>query len=134
MTKNIGNLKDKDGNFIFPEGIETIQNSDGIAYKFADGTLICTKIVSINVITNQPIGNLYRSISSPLGNYAIPFIEVPECYISAWGQEGDNYGIASYQSFASPTINSFGNIIAITGINNQNCSAKINCLAIGKWK
>lgn len=41
MSKNIGNLQDKDGNSLFPNAIETITNSNGTALKFADGTMIC---------------------------------------------------------------------------------------------
>lgn len=41
MSKNIGNLQDKDGNLLFPNAIETVTNSNGTALKFPDGTMIC---------------------------------------------------------------------------------------------
>lgn len=41
MSKDTGQLQDKNGNSLFPIGVEVITNSNGTAIKYADGTMIC---------------------------------------------------------------------------------------------
>lgn len=41
--------------------IERIENSNGTAIKFADGTMICTKFVSFQNIATTALGSIYNS-------------------------------------------------------------------------
>ena len=41
--------------------IERIENSNGTAIKFADGTMICTKFVSFQGIAAKALGNIYAT-------------------------------------------------------------------------
>lgn len=40
MSKDIGQLQDKNGNSLFPNNIDVYSTSTGFAYCFADGTMI----------------------------------------------------------------------------------------------
>ena len=58
--------------------IERIENSNGTAIKFADGTMICTKSVTFsNFAVNTVDGNVFRSDELELGDFAEKFIESP---------------------------------------------------------
>lgn len=55
----------------------TIKNTNGVATKFANGTMICTKTVTLsNVDFSTAFGNVYRSELQSLGNFAQEFVEL----------------------------------------------------------
>ena len=91
---NLANLntsvKDNLVNAINSTIIESGTNNNGTYIKYADGTMICTKKVTGQANITSTWGNLYDTGDNPLdlGNWAIPFIDVPIVSISFYGANG----------------------------------------------
>lgn len=130
MSKNIGNLQDKDGNLLFPNAIETVTNSNGTALKFPDGTMICYGKKSYTKLNNNtPVGGLYYTSRISFGDYPQTFIEAPYTVVNACAGP---YNIAEYNSRNSLTNG--GNFFFTNGTSRSNQSATICYIAIGRWK
>lgn len=129
MSKNIGNLQDKDGNLLFPNAIETVTNSNGTALKFADGTMICTKVVTYTGSCNSVWGNLYDTPNIALGDYAVSFISTPVVNVSVVGSSA---GLVEGVYSVSKT--SFGGMWVCRATAFDSVTYNIHCMAIGRWK
>ena len=105
--------------------IERIENSNGTAIKYPDGTMICYGRKSISNVEFSPAGAIYYSATQTI-TYPAQFIETPSTNISCR---------TSNTAWA-------GNIIS----NNNNCtfnilhsinvtrSVSIEWISIGRWK
>lgn len=125
---NLNNLQDNVENAI--NGIiESGSNSNGSYIKFSDGTMICRKTMSYtNIAINNAWGSLYESNSSlNIGNYAMPFINVPEISITPCNP-------IIIEKFGDATASSFGTFFAVKPKTAEKETFTINCIAIGKWK
>ena len=59
---------------------ERIENDNGTAIKFADGTLLCTKIITHKGKVSTKWGNIYIDNSTAtlkMGDFAVEFLEKP---------------------------------------------------------
>lgn len=108
--------------------VESGSNSNGRYVKFADGTMICTRSFRLeNIAINTSWGALYESPLCTMGNFAMPFIEVPEVTMSLVGGtfiapeklNVTKYGLEPMQ-FYRPTAGTI--------------SSTFSVIAIGKWK
>ena len=113
---------------------QIISNENGTAYKFANGMLICSKVVSGTYSVNQSWGQIYESSSQmSFGDWAVQFIEIPIV-------SGTNVSTSEYASTAawlemitSVTTTSAGkSYIARPTVANQRFSFHI--VGIGRWK
>lgn len=114
--------------------VESGKNDNGTYIKFSDGTLICrgTKVITIDVNT-QWAGSIY------FGNYTdeIPFpytfIEAPDLTynVNPAGNSGCFFG--AYGLF-SITKTGFKNFSLFRPNSATSVVAKVNFIAIGKWK
>ena len=125
---NLNNLQDNVENAINELIIESGSNDNGSWTKWSDGTMICRKTMSYtNIAIDKAWGSLYESNSSlNIGNYAMPFINVPEISIMPCNP-------IFIEKFGDATTSSFGTFFAVKP-KTANETFTINCIAIGKWK
>lgn len=109
--------------------IEAGSNASGNFVKFADGTMICTRLVNLgSVAVTAAVGSLFNAISGALP-YAATFIASPDVTIKVvapsgamWASGGSTFPTASgTQPFAilSPT--------------STTATIAVQVLAIGRW-
>lgn len=108
--------------------IESGSNDNGSWTKWSDGTMICRKTMSYtNIAINNAWGSLYESNSSlNIGNYAMPFINVPEISITPCNP-------IIIEKIGDATASSFGTFYAAKPKTAEE-TFTINCIAIGRWK
>ncbi len=108
---------------------ERIENENGTAIKFADGTLICMKTVTVGDIDlTAHIGATYtHNYAISLGGFAFPFVG------------------ACYRSKEVSITNTTNTPIWLSTLADDSCwvtgsaqikvkDVKIHILAVGKWK
>lgn len=108
--------------------IESGSNDNGSWTKWSDGTMICRKTMPYtNIAINNAWGSLYESNSSlNIGNYAMPFINVPEISITPCNP-------IIIEKIGDATASSFGTFYAAKPKTAEE-TFTINCIAIGRWK
>lgn len=111
--------------------VESGTNSNGSWIKYADGTMICTKKIVTQQQINVAFGGLYETSNTVnFGNYAMPFISVPDTILAtSLGRSCLLEGIQDYSN------TSFGR----TWLMRPSADVSVNeytisLLAIGKWK
>lgn len=111
--------------------VESGSNTNGNYVKYADGTMICTKKIVTQQQINVAFGGLYETSNTVnFGNYAMPFISVPDTILAtSLGRSCLLEGIQDYSN------TSFGR----TWLMRPSADASVNeytisLLAIGKWK
>lgn len=105
-------------------------NANGTYYKFADGTLICTKAFSSPISISTPWGVLYES-SSPIsfGGWAHSFVSTPVASLTVVGD-----GLACVPELLSGvSATSAGNSYFFRPTSANGVLA-VNLIAIGRWK
>lgn len=134
-TLPIGAITEFDGVTI-PEGYEEVSemsgsNANGSWIKFADGTMICTKKVTGKANITAKWGNLYDTGDNPLdlGNWAIPFINVPIVSISFYGANGQ-----WVEGFHTSTTKEKVGKITIASATSKTANSYYNIIGIGRWK
>lgn len=132
---NLANLntpvKDNLVNAINSTVVESGSNSNGSYIKYSDGTMICTKKVTGQAKITATWGNLYDTGDNPfdLGNWAIPFIDVPIVSINFYG--GNGQWVEGFQT--STTKENVGKI-SIASATSKTANAYYNVIGIGRWK
>lgn len=110
-------------------GMEITTNANGVAIKFTNGLMICTKAVSGTVNITTAWGNMYET-GTPIngGDWAVPFTDVPVISISNGISSG--YFIES----TNVTKNVINNIYLARPNSAANTQYKLNIIAFGMWK
>lgn len=108
--------------------VESGSNANGSYIKWSDGTMICRKKVDFGEkAVSNPWGSLYESEDLTIGDYAQPFVEIPDVSI-----------MPTNTFFVEPAGNhdkiSFGSFWAVRSVNSPNFHPSISCIAIGRWK
>ena len=134
-TLPIGAITEFDGSTI-PDGYEEISemsgsNANGSWIKFADGTMICSKEITITGINiTNSWGALYESTSAiSLGNFAQPFVEKP--IVNVDKTEGQGSWLEVHENI---TTTSAGRCYVASAVSSSNKTLKFNIIAIGRWK
>ncbi len=110
---------------------QTSANGNDSYIKFADGTMICTKFVSLsNIAIDIADGVMYRSDNLSLGDWLTPFKSKPIYTISQ--NSGTSVGMVYYLTGASSTSAGTVRILRTTANSSANWGAGI--IAIGRWK
>ena len=124
------NLRGYRGNLYYNENpiIDSGSNSNGTWIKWMDGTMICRKKMDFGEkAVSNPWGSLYESNSLTIGDYAQPFVEIPDISI-----------MPTSTFFVEPAGNHsktyFGSFWAVRPVNSPNFHPSVSCIAIGKWK
>lgn len=109
--------------------IERIENENGTAIKFPDGTMICTYR---ETVTDQAINNTYGDIFTGIRNWIFPvqFIEKPivSCDMFKWGTSASWAGVSGIGN-TSASLVGYDIFSRETGTN-----VNISAIAIGRWK
>jgi len=109
--------------------IEDGSNANGNFVKFADGTMICTRIVNLgSVAVTAAVGSLFNAISGSLP-YAATFSASPDVTIKVVAPSGAMW--ASGGS-AFPGV-SGSNAFAILSPTAATATVSVQVLAIGRW-
>ena len=136
MAKSI-QLK-ANGDNLYPIVLEKVTNSNGTAYKFADGTMICAMTHTVNTTITYPWSNMYISSGiHNLPNYPVEFIETPVVNITLTNITGDGAWFMSGSSAESyrPNKKHAGNYYLCRGdVLNTAKDFIFNIIAVGKWK
>ena len=111
--------------------VESGSNANGDYIKYSDGTMICTKKVTGQVKITSTWGNLYDTGDNPfdLGNWAIPFIDVPIVSISFYGANGQ-----WVEGFQTSTTKEKVGKITIASATSKTANSYYNIIGIGRWK
>ena len=108
--------------------IERIENENGTAIKFPDGTMICTLNITV---TDQAINRSYENLywGSRIWNFPVAFIEKPavSCGMFKWGA-GISWGNVSAVTETSATL------VGMDNVSREASSVNISAIAIGRWK
>lgn len=109
--------------------IERIENENGTAIKFSDGTMICTYR---ETVTDQAISNAYSNVFTGIRDwtYPVPFVEKPSitCGMFKWGTSASWGGVFGVGNTSASLIGyDFFQREAGTVVN-------ISATAIGRWK
>lgn len=113
------------------EIIESGTNTNGSYVKYSDGTMICTKQVSMTAEITSSWGNLYDTGNQDidLGNYAQPFVgNVPQVSITMASANG-----CWLEGCIDRTLTSYGKIV-LASATSKTAGVTYDLIAIGKWK
>lgn len=108
---------------------ESGSNANGNYMKFPDGTLICTKTVTVSV-SYSAWGSCYESNSIDLGALPMEFYSAPVVTLNL-----NNSSSSGWIVGCNPTTTALGNTRCIrpnAGASSQNIT--IGVIAIGRWK
>lgn len=108
---------------------ESGSNANGNYMKFPDGTLICTKTVTVSV-SYSAWGSCYESNSIDLGALPMEFYSAPVVTLNL-----NNSSSSGWIVGCNPTTTTLGNTRCIrpnVGTSSQNIT--IGIIAIGRWK
>lgn len=126
-------IKLKNNTFLFGTIIETIENENGTAIKFSDGTMICKNIVHLSLPGTSILYDIlyYKECFAGWTEYPIPFIETPVVQLSLVGhgtvifiQQADNGNKNVPDGFYYYSTKNI----------TTNQVFDISYIAIGKWK
>lgn len=110
--------------------IERGANAAGEYTKFADGTLVCWKVIATNSTGTYAVGALFGSDAYAPGAYPSAFASIPTVTSAAIGKVYADCVMAS--AWIPPTIANWGAWRAIA-TTNAAAAAQINLIAIGRW-
>lgn len=109
--------------------IESDSNANGTYVKYADGTMICYKILTVSVKCSSPWGSLYESGSISFGATASTFAQTPTVFAYASARS------AFIEGLRNISTTSYGSTwLARPMADGNNETYIINLMAIGKWK
>lgn len=112
------------------ELIESGRNNNGDYIKYSDGTMICTKQVSITANIIDSWGNIYDTGNQniDLGNYAQAFIDIPKVSITMASANG-----CWVEGCSNRNKVSFGKIV-LASATSKEAQVVYDLIAIGRWK
>ncbi|WP_225919845.1 hypothetical protein [Pseudomonas khorasanensis] len=110
--------------------IERGANANGEYTKFADGTLVCWKVMATNSTGTYGVGALFGSDAYAPGAYPSAYASIPTVTSAAIGRVNVDCVMAS--AWIPPSIANWGAWRAIATTNAAS-AAQINLIAIGRW-
>jgi hypothetical protein len=109
--------------------IEAGSNGSGEFVKFADGTMICTRNVSLGVVpVTTAAGSLFTAISGALP-FAATFSGAPKVHISAIAPNGAMM-VSGGSTFPATTATQ---PFALLSPTSSNASVSVQIIAVGRW-
>ena len=112
--------------------VESGSNTNGNYVKYADGTMICTKTISIIIPITSPWGALYESGDIILGQFPQTFISNPIVSVTNNSSSGSG---ALIEAVFSVTTTSAGKCWLCRGTSRDSqVPYVLDIIAIGRWK
>ena len=106
---------------------EIVSNTNGVAYKYPNGFMVCTKSVQKAINMNSGWGNLYEG-SVALGDWAVPFISNPIVSV----QNANSTGAIVESGGSNAT--SAGTWWFCRPNSVTNVTVDVHAIAYGRWK
>lgn len=135
MSKNIGHLEDKNGNSLFPDVMEVVNNANGTALKFTNGIMICygTKLFANQNGATDYWSTFNRTPENLSCDFPVAFIgELP---IITYGCYSTSGGRVSFYQTRQCTLSKTHNFGILYVKNNvQSTDVYVSYTAIGRWK
>lgn len=128
MSNLTGTLKNKNGDTLFPEGMQVVTNSNGTALKFANGVLICfgRKAYPVNFATGNEIVNIKTTFTFP-----VQFYDIPVALVSNADDSTNN----TYCSIYDVVRNSTGiSQVSVWRLTAHSGTVNLHYMALGRWK
>lgn len=113
--------------------IESGSNSNGNWTKFADGTMICTRTITVTIDCTNSWGSLYYGQNNDKFNFAQSFIEPPILNLQYTTNEAISFIPIVYSGIVVDN-DGFKRIEIARPNSVTNISVKVYFIAIGKWK
>jgi len=113
--------------------VESGSNSNGNYIKYADGSMICSKLVTGTTPINEAWGSGYTSgatASINLGDWAQTFLSTPIISVTP-GRTGSNYWLSGVM-YSSTTHVGDVSILRFSGATSVDY--RLHVIGIGKWK
>ena len=111
--------------------VESGSNADGYYVKYLDGTMICTKKVTVTVNQNEwtSWGQLYESPAKSFGNFAETFYATPTINLTV---SGDACWIESLSGQSTSSVGQ-SRVVRPT-VPGVVLTSYIQVIAVGRWK
>lgn len=111
--------------------IESGSNANGNWIKYGDGTMICTKNITLTTAITASWGALYESGELSLGQFPVPFISKPIVSITNNGVAGRG---AIIEASWGTTTTSAGYCWLCRGASSASNDYFFSIIAIGRWR
>lgn len=110
--------------------VESGSNANGYYIKYADGTMICTKQITVGVRGSEfnAWGSCYEGPFCALGSWAETFIATPVCNVSGGG---GGVWLCNYRDYSATSC---GQVRVIRPTTASDMSIEFNVIGIGRWK
>ena len=108
-------------------------NSNGYYFKFSDGTLICTKVVTTTNAFTAAWGVMYETPKLSLGNWAYTFNSMPLAVGNCYGTSGDGTSMGFLQGIAGTSSTAVGHTFVTRPVTSSSTTNKISVVGIGRW-
>lgn len=135
LTENMYREKGKSLNEILDTGVivESGSNAQGEYIKFANGLMICTRIVTTTISCTSTWGALYYGRDDKGYSFAKEFINVPHVQLTLLTTTGTSCWLTNY---TKPTITKtyYQYYAIIRPTTSEAVPVQLNILAIGRWK
>ena len=103
-------------------------NANGMYYKFSDGTLICTKKITLYVAITSAWGSLYENATKvSMGNWAYTFAATPHISVTPTGQLG-----STVEHVMNTSTTACGEVRFIRATAHTN-NYVVDVIGIGRW-
>ena len=112
------------------EIVESGSNENGKWIKWADGTMICQKVVSGTAVCTKAWGSLFETEAISLGRWAQTFTEFHAVSITHHGTSNGYWLETSYG--ASTT--SCGTVMFCRATEKEDLNWRVHIIGYGKWK
>lgn len=113
--------------------IEYGTNTNGAYYKFSDGTLICTKMVTFSSVSiTKAFGSWYESTATQnFGNWAHAFTALPSVIIQCVNDSSSKTALVEMLGQRSATAIGVAYLMRPTS-DTHRCAYSV--IGIGRWK
>lgn len=108
---------------------QKVTNTNGTAYKFPSGLMICTKTISQSVAVTSAWGSLYESSAITIGSWAEEFISTPKLSIQSEGSDS-----SCWIGNITDTTKSVGGSFRVIRPTSVTLNLVAEVIAIGTWK
>lgn len=109
--------------------VETGSNVNGTYIRWADGTQICHKRLSLNTAVANPVGNVFYSGGIAQTGHAVSFVGIPTTLYSMEDPSGISWITGGGSS--GSTLNAVMYIVTPTAVATRGYVATV--IAIGRW-
>jgi len=110
--------------------IERGSNANGEYIRWADGTQICTKILTVSLAIDIVFGSMYASAAIQLGTPAASFINTPAVSPTGWDATGNS--LLTFTNTA-PTASNLGVLYLGRPSSQGALNRHVHVTATGRW-